>query len=167
MLKVTDSSIKEDTETTLNWPEYLAIRKSKRVWTTVATVPCALLGFAGGVVYFGTQEADPLKPIMGIDPFFFYGLCTMGCVGVGAIVGPTLGSALWRAKNKTIIRAFDGKDAEFYNRVARGRVDASLQSPTQPVPDYYGEKIGSLHQYRQWLRDQAKYRRKALLPEEL
>jgi hypothetical protein len=29
------------------------------------------------------------------------------------------------------------------------------------VPDYYGEKIGSMKGYRQWLRDQATYRRKA------
>lgn len=27
------------------------------------TAPCAMLGFAGGVLYFGTQETDPLKPI--------------------------------------------------------------------------------------------------------
>jgi len=56
-------------------------------------------------------------------------------------------------------------DREFYHRIAKNRVDASLQSPTHPVPDYYGtypdvfwtlqlilflgEKIGSLHQYRQ------------------
>jgi import inner membrane translocase subunit TIM23 len=92
-------------------------------------------------------------------------------------------------------------DREFYKRIAKNRVDASLQSPTNPVPDYYGayfpfkqkalrlmsisgEKIGSLHQYRhvcassllerpsfdylvfQWLRDQAKYKQKVLLPEE-
>ena len=94
----------------------------------------------------------------------------------------------------------DAKDREFFRRIAKNRVDVSLQNPTQPVPDYYGvyihsrsefmliiyagEKIGSLHQYRQvrmfvlpprvvsadhtiqWLRDQSKYRRKALLPEE-
>ena len=59
----------------------------------------------------------------------------------------------------------DVMDREFYHRIAKNRVDASLQSPTHPVPDYYGtyldafptsqlilflgEKIGSLHQYRQ------------------
>jgi len=29
-----------------------------------ATFPGALLGLAGGVLYFGTRDADPLKPIM-------------------------------------------------------------------------------------------------------
>jgi len=152
--------------TNLTWPEYLAIRKNKRTWQTVATIPCALLGLAGGATYFGNLDTDPLKPIMGIDPFFFYGFCTLGCVGVGALVGPTIGTSIWRYRNRRILDLIDKKDHEFFSRIAKNRVDASLQSPTHPVPDYYGEKIGSLHQYRQWLRDQAKYKRKALLPEE-
>ena len=88
--------------------------------------------------------------------------------GAGVIVGPTVGTALWRIKYRSITKAIDAKDSEFFNRVAKHRVDASLQSPTQPVPDYYGmlcfaepkallmsyvcclgERIGSLHQYRQ------------------
>jgi len=50
------------------------------------TIPCALLGFFGGAAYFGTLETDPLKPIMGIDPFFFYGICTVGCVGASQFI---------------------------------------------------------------------------------
>ena len=64
-------------------------------------VPSAIIGLLGGAAYFGTLDADPLKPIMvylhffylglrlclctrcqGIDPFFFYGICTVGCVGM-------------------------------------------------------------------------------------
>ncbi|KAG6864746.1 hypothetical protein C0991_007421 [Blastosporella zonata] len=150
----------------LTWPEYLAIRGSKRKWQLAVTVPCAFLGFFGGVAYFGSLETDPAKPIMGIDPFFFYGACTVGCVGIGALIGPSIGSAVWRARHSNQLAFVDAMDREFYRRIAKNRVDASLQSPTHPVPDYYGEKVGSLHQYRQWLRDQGKYKRKALLPEE-
>ncbi|KAF8912125.1 mitochondrial import protein Pam17-domain-containing protein [Gymnopilus junonius] len=151
---------------TLSWPEYLEIRRNKRTWQTVATIPCALLGFMGGAAYFGNLDTDPLKPVMGIDPFFFYGFCTMGCVGFGALIGPTLGASIWRFRNRNILDLIDRRDTEFFQRIAKNRVDPTLQSPTQPVPDYYGEKIGSLAQYRQWLRDQNKYKRKALLPEE-
>jgi len=125
-----------------------------------------LIGFFGGATYFGTLETDPTKPIMGIDPFFFYGFCTVGCVGVGALIGPTIGSAVWRIRHRHRLSVIDEMDREFFKRIAKNRVDASLQSPTNPVPDYYGEKIGSLHQYRHWMRDQAKYKRKVLLPEE-
>ncbi|KAF8647496.1 hypothetical protein AX16_006701 [Volvariella volvacea WC 439] len=160
------STTASSTAENLSWPEYLAIRRSKIRWQTAATFPCAILGFVGGVAYFGTRETDPTKPIFGIDPFFFYGFCTLGCAGVGWLVGPSLGTAIWRTTHRRSVTLIDAKDKEFYARIARNRVPAELQSPTNPVPDYYGERIGSLHQYRQWLRDQAKYKRKAVLPEE-
>ncbi|KAG6900669.1 hypothetical protein C0993_005902 [Termitomyces sp. T159_Od127] len=150
----------------LTWPDYLAIRGSKRKWQLAVTIPCASLGFLGGAAYFGSLETDPTRPIMGIDPFFFYGACTVACVGLGALIGPSIGAAAWRARHRAQLAAVDAMDREFYRRIAKNRVDASLQSPTHPVPDYYGEKIGSLHQYRQWLRDQGKYKRKVMLPEE-
>ncbi|TFK61005.1 mitochondrial import protein Pam17 [Pluteus cervinus] len=159
--------VKSTSPETLTWPEYLAIRRSKRKWQIAFTVPSAILGFVGGVAYFGTRETDPTKPIMGLDPFMFYGFCTVGCVGVGAALGPTLGTSLWRLSHRRYLNLIDARDKEFYRRIAKNRVDASLQSPTNPVPDYYGERIGSLHQYRQWMRDQGKYKRKALLPEDL
>ncbi|KAL0946490.1 hypothetical protein HGRIS_012708 [Hohenbuehelia grisea] len=149
----------------LSWQEYLQVRGSRRKWQTAATIPCSILGFVGGVALFGTLETDATKPIMGVDPFFFYGACTLACVGAGAIIGPTIGSAIWRYTHRRSVALIDAREKEFFHRIAKNRVDPSLQSPTTPIPDFYGEKIGSLHQYRQWLRDQAKYRRKATLPE--
>ncbi|KJA26982.1 hypothetical protein HYPSUDRAFT_131783 [Hypholoma sublateritium FD-334 SS-4] len=168
--QTTRSAAKPATETIsaedISWPQYLNIKKSKRTWQTAVTIPCALLGLAGGAVYFGNLDTDPMKPIWGIDPFFFYGFCTVGCAGAGALIGPTIGGSIWRFTHRRVLMHIDAKDREFFRRIAKNRVDVSLQNPTQPVPDYYGEKIGSLHQYRQWLRDQSKYRHKALLPEE-
>ena len=77
------------------------------------------------------------------------------------LVGPTLGSALWAARHSAKLPAIREKDADFYEHIKRMRVDPSRQSVQNPVPDFYGEKIGSLKQYRQWLRDQATFRRKA------
>jgi import inner membrane translocase subunit TIM23 len=51
-------------------------------------------------------------------------------------------------------------DREFYRHIVRYRSDVSLNSIRNPVPDYYGEKIGSLHDYRRWLRRQREHRRK-------
>ncbi|EAU88938.1 presequence translocated-associated motor subunit PAM17 [Coprinopsis cinerea okayama7 len=149
----------------LTWPEYLAIRRGRRRWETAATIPAGLLGFGSGLAYFGSLETDPLKPIFGIDPFMAYGILTVACLGAGVLVGPSIGGALWRFSHRHQVHLIDAKEREFLRRIAKNRVDASLQSPTAPVPDYYGERVGSLHQYRQWLRDQNKYRRKVLLPE--
>ncbi|KAJ7171920.1 Pam17-domain-containing protein [Mycena filopes] len=156
---------KVETVKNVNWVEYFAIRRRRRQWQTAFTIPCAMLGFFGGSFYFGSLSTDPTKPIMGIDPMMFYGGCTMLCMGAGYVVGPSLGSAVWRVVNRNSVAQIDALDREFFKHVARNRVDASLQSATSPVPDYYGEKIGSLREYKQWLRDQAKYRRKAVLPE--
>ncbi|TDL24897.1 mitochondrial import protein Pam17 [Rickenella mellea] len=146
---------------TLNWPTYLAIRKGKRRWEMAATIPCVLLGFGGGVAYFGSLEMDATKPIMGIDPMFVYGFATVGCAGLGYLMGPTIGAACWRITHRRTMKLIEERDREFYKRIVKNRADPTAQSATNPVPDFYGEKIGSLHQYRQWLRDQSRYRKKA------
>ncbi|KAL4067812.1 mitochondrial import protein Pam17 [Scleroderma citrinum] len=167
----------------LTWSKYLDIRRRKRRWETAVTIPCTLLGLAGGVAYFGSMETDATKPIMGVDPLFFYGGCTIACMGtstllsclkkqltfsegLGYLVGPIIGSACWRLTHRRTMNLIEAKDREFHKRIVRNRVDPTAQSATNPVPDYYGEKIGSVHEYRQWLRDQAKFRRKARFIEE-
>ncbi|EPQ57885.1 mitochondrial import protein Pam17 [Gloeophyllum trabeum ATCC 11539] len=162
-----NSTVSEQAKQNLSWPEYLAIRKSKRRWETAATIPCVFLGFGGGVLYFGNLETDASKLIMGIDPFFFYGFATLGCAGFGYLIGPTIGSAFWRMTHRRTMALIEARDREFHKHIVKNRVDPTAQTATNPVPDFYGEKIGSLHEYRQWLRDQAKYKRKSEWPEEL
>ncbi|KAF7791327.1 hypothetical protein EIP86_002341 [Pleurotus ostreatoroseus] len=150
----------------LPWGEYLAIRKNKRRWETTITIPLAVGGFTVGVLTFGGMEMDPTKPIFNLDPMVVYGAATLGCAGAGYLIGPIIGSALWRFMNRNTMRLIEARDKEFHNHIVKNRVDPAAQSATNPVPDFYGEKIGSLHDYRQWLRDQAKYKRKAALPED-
>lgn len=52
------------------------------------------------------------------------------------------------------------KDRNFYERIKRHRVDPSSQSYSNPVPDYYGEKIGSVKEFRNWMKDQRAYNKK-------
>lgn len=63
----------------------------------------------------------------------------MHLVGTGAIIGPTIGTALWRLQYRSLLPLIDAKDHQFFQRIAKNRVDATLQSPTNPVPDYYGK----------------------------
>ncbi|KAH9997590.1 mitochondrial import protein Pam17-domain-containing protein [Russula vinacea] len=180
-LKSTNAS--QSGQNTLPWSEYLAIRRGKRKWEMALTIPCVLAGLAGGAAYFGSMELDATKPIMvreyffvwgtalfifpqGIDPLLFFGGSTLGCMGAGYLVGPILGSTLWRVTHRRAMALIEDRDREFHRHIVRNRVDPRAQSATNPVPDFYGEKIGSLHQYRQWLRDQARYKRKAQWPED-
>lgn len=65
-------------------------------------------------------------------------------VGAGAIIGPSIGTTLWRLQYRRLLPLIDAKDRLFFQRIAKNRVDATLQSPTNPVPDYYGKFIMSL-----------------------
>ncbi|KAI0005907.1 mitochondrial import protein Pam17 [Russula compacta] len=183
-LKSTDVS--QAAKDTLPWSEYLAIRRGKRKWEMVLTIPCVVAGLAGGAAYFGSMELDATKPIMGIDPLLFFGGATLACMGTyllrsfvqfprsppfsypgsGYLVGPIIGSALWRVTHRRTMTLIEARDREFHQHIVKNRVDPRAQSATNPVPDFYGEKIGSLHQYRQWLRDQARYKRKSQWPED-
>ncbi|KAI9068577.1 mitochondrial import protein Pam17 [Trametes sanguinea] len=104
---------------------------------------------------------DPTKPIFNIDPMYVYGAATLGCAGLGYLIGPIIGSTIWRLTHRRLMRLIEQRDKEFHQHIVKNRVDPTAQSATNPVPDYYGEKIGSLHDYRQWLRDQSKFRKKA------
>ncbi|KAI4241910.1 MAG: hypothetical protein L6R40_004309 [Gallowayella cf. fulva] len=54
------------------------------------------------------------------------------------------------------------KEKDFYFRIRKHRVDPSLASYSNPLPDYYGEKIGSVQDFRTWMRDQRAYNRKRM-----
>ena len=52
----------------LTWPEYLSLRRQRRLWSTLTTVPTTFAGLTFGGGYFASLEADPAQLIMGIEP---------------------------------------------------------------------------------------------------
>ena len=83
--------------------------------------------------------------------------------------GPVLGNQIWRLVNRRHLASMEVRDrgrslhlfsagnsvltiagTEFYDHIVKNRVDPSRQSVSNPVPDYYCEKVGTLKQYRQW-----------------
>ncbi|GAA6034236.1 hypothetical protein JCM8097_003800 [Rhodosporidiobolus ruineniae] len=145
----------------IDWPTYLSLRKSQRLYGLVASIPTTLIGFSAGATYFATIESDPTDLIFGIEPVYAYGIATVGCVGLGWLAGPTVGSAVWRLTHGKVAKAMEAKDKDFFKHISRWRADPSRQSASNPSPDFYAEKVGSLQQYRTWLRDQNTFRRKA------
>ncbi|CAE6448730.1 unnamed protein product [Rhizoctonia solani] len=148
------------------------------------TIPSTFLALSTGLSYFGSIESDPSSLIFGVEPIYIYGLATMGCGGksdssilvevkcfslyINTSKSHTqkVGNSLWRMTHRQILPRIEARDAQFYQHIVKNRVDPSRQTATNPVPDFYGEKIGSLRDYRQWLRDQARFKKKAQWPEE-
>ncbi|GAA5904092.1 Pam17p [Sporobolomyces salmoneus] len=144
----------------LDWPTYLSLRKSQRLYGLVASVPTTLLGFFGGASYFATIESDPTELILGLQPVYIYGIATIACVAGGWLAGPILGSTVWKMVNRRSVKSIEAKDKDFFGHVVKNRADASRNSVANPIPDYYAEKVGSLKDYRHWLRDQRTFMRK-------
>ncbi|ODN72864.1 presequence translocated-associated motor subunit PAM17, mitochondrial, variant [Cryptococcus amylolentus CBS 6039] len=129
----------------LSWPKYLTLRRQQRLWHSVTTVPTTLAGLFLGGGYFASLEADPTQLIFGIEPMFVYGGATMACMGLGYLLGPTVGSGLFSITHPSLARGnpapLEVMDREFYHRIKKNRADPRFQSVQNIVPDFYGEKV--------------------------
>lgn len=144
----------------MNWVDFFTLRKENKRFNLITSSFTGLLGAFGTMAYLGNVEIDVEKPIFGIDPFMVLGgVVILGGVA-GYLVGPTIGTKIFNLKNKKVLAEFRAKDQVFLLRIKRNRVDPSSQSFSNPVPDYYGERIYTLANYKQWLRDCNAFRRK-------
>lgn len=145
----------------LGWNEFFKLRGQKRKINLVSSVATGFVGLVGGAGYFGEKEIDPSQLILGLDPLLVFGAATAGCGAAGWLAGPVLGSSVWRIMLRNRLPEMTARENEFFGHIRRHRVDPSFQSFSNPVPDYYGEKIKSLSGYRRWLKDQRAFRHKA------
>ncbi|KAI5474778.1 mitochondrial import protein Pam17 [Pseudohyphozyma bogoriensis] len=149
----------------ISWSQYLSLRKSQRRYAVLFSIPTTAIGGILGANYFANIEAEPTDLIMGIEPVYAYGIATLACVGLGWLAGPTVGNTVWKVSHRRALAGMEKKDRLFHEHIVRNRADPSRQSVSNPVPDYYCEKVGNFKEYRQWLRDQAAYKRKATFGE--
>ncbi|KAL2883285.1 TIM23 complex component [Colletotrichum sp. CLE4] len=144
----------------LDWETFFQLRKSRRRWQLGFSVISGLGSFVGGAGILATGIADPLVTQIPLDPFITMGLMTMGFGALGWLIGPSVGSLVFYTLNKRWKTQMTVKEKEFFARIKKNRVDPSVSSVGNPVPDFYGEKISSVKGYRQWLKDQRAFNKK-------
>ncbi|KAF9573991.1 TIM23 complex component [Mortierella alpina] len=144
----------------MDWNSYFLLRRTRRNYERVFMVPCALLGLGSAGYYFANKDFDP-TPIFGMDQVLVYGLGTIAAGIVGLAIGPVVGNMVFRMAHSKARPLVDRMDKEFHKHIVKNRADPTANSVRNPVPDYYGEKIKSVSEYRKWLRKQREYRRKA------
>ncbi|PGH31689.1 hypothetical protein GX50_05529 [[Emmonsia] crescens] len=145
----------------LDWNSFFRLRASRRKYSLVSSIIASVFSTAGGVQVLAANNMDTIgAQALGLDPFIVLGLATAACAALGWLLGPILGNSLWGLVHRKYKAAVAVKEKEFYSRIKRFRVDPSANSYANPVPDYYGEKIGSIQGYRQWLKDQRAFNRK-------
>ncbi|KAJ3128153.1 TIM23 complex component [Nowakowskiella sp. JEL0407] len=146
----------------VTWTDFLAARRSKRLWERIGSGTFATVGLIGGGIYFFfIAEIDPFQPrVFGVlDAGTAYTAAPFLVAAIAGTVGLSLGGLLWRAFQKSnFLKLIDLKEKEFFKRIAQNRPKELRSSGiNNPVPDYYGEKITSVAEYRAWLRKQRKY----------
>jgi len=144
----------------LDWNTFFKLRKSRRWYQLGSSVGTGVSGFVSGAQILTQSDMDSIVSQIPLDPFITLGLITFTCGGVGWLLGPIVGTAIFNFRNREFRGQMDEKEKEFYRRIKRFRVDPSASSMANPVPDYYGEKISSVAGYRQWLKDQRAFNKK-------
>ncbi|PUU79541.1 mitochondrial import protein Pam17 [Tuber borchii] len=139
------------------------LRKQRRRYNLISSIFTSAVGTTAGVSYLANKEIDPTQMIMGMDPIILFGIATVSCGALGWLAGPVLGSSAFSVVKRRVMGQINEREREFLQHIKKNRVDPSFQSFRNPVPDYYGEKIGSIKQYKQWLKDQRAYNRKSFL----
>ncbi|ODV92346.1 hypothetical protein CANCADRAFT_84899 [Tortispora caseinolytica NRRL Y-17796] len=149
----------------MTWDRFLAVRSMRRRINLGSSAAMAVVGSSVAWSYAQDIELDPTKTFMGVDMLY---VMLGGIIASGAaafvIFGPLVGQAIFRCTYllRSQTRAeFLAKENTFLQHIKKNRVDPRYQSMSNPVPDYYGEKIRSVADYRRWLKDCKAYNRKA------
>lgn len=101
------------------------------------------LSFRRALIHFSFSAARPW--VAWACPFVFPALTprspSFSHIGAGYLIGPILGSNLWRVTHRRTMALIEERDREFHRHIVRNRVDPRAQSATNPVPDFYGEQV--------------------------
>ncbi|KAK0730954.1 mitochondrial import protein Pam17-domain-containing protein [Lasiosphaeris hirsuta] len=144
----------------LDWNTFFKLRKTRRRLQQVFGVVIALAGGTSGAILLGTSLGDSIVGNVPLDPMVTMGLVTFSCAALGWLVGPIMGTVIFNAMKGKFKGQMAVKESQFFVRIKKHRVDPTLSSMNNPVPDFYGEKISSVAGYRQWLKDQRAYIKK-------
>ncbi|OOQ91540.1 Presequence translocated-associated motor subunit pam17, mitochondrial [Penicillium brasilianum] len=160
-LRAQSTAAPSNDEVKLDWDSFFKLRASRRRYSLASSIVSSLVSTTAGVQILSAQDLESLgAQVMGLDPFVVLGMATAACGAAGWLVGPAVGNGVWGLVYRRYKPSVATKEKEFFDRIKRFRVDPSTNSIANPVPDYYGEKIGSVQGYRQWLKDQRAYNRK-------
>ena len=148
--------------TILDWNAFFRLRTSRRRYSLASSIVSSIVVTGAAFVFLSTQPemADEITKIIPMDPVISMGIMTFAATFFGWLIGPIFGNTVWKLLHRSRLPEFTIKEKAFFERIKKHRVNPMGASTNNPVPDYYGEKIGSLAGYRRWLRDQRAFNRK-------
>eukprot|EP01134_Creolimax_fragrantissima_P001263 CFRG1263T1 len=161
------TTTEEKREITMPFKEYREIKKTMKTRGRIVGVPAgfgSMFGTSFAILSTNPTIMDPpanlndIQLILGMDPMLATVLATTVAGGVGYVFGGTFYSFVWRLINREKANQLILRDADFMKRLDKHRfVDDQKQED-----DYYGEKVLTVADYRNWLKDQKKKGNKKL-----
>ncbi|KAF5002204.1 hypothetical protein FGRMN_510 [Fusarium graminum] len=144
----------------LDWNNFFKMRVKRRRYQLLFSITNGMFVGGAGAVFLSTGSAEPIISQIPLDPFMTLGLMTLAFSGLGWLSGPSVGNQVFYLLNRQWKKQMTQKEAVFFDRIKKHRVDPANSSASNPVPDFYGEKISSVAGYRQWLKDQKAFNKK-------
>ena len=146
----------------LDWNTFFRMRTIRRRYSLTSSVVTSLGSTAGALYAFSESPsiADNITKVIPTDPVIALVIATFSSTIVGWLIGPAFGNTIWKLSHRARLQEFNIKERGFFERIKKHRVNPSGASTNNPVPDFYGEKVGSVAGYRRWLKDQRAFNRK-------
>ncbi|KXN64831.1 mitochondrial import protein Pam17 [Conidiobolus coronatus NRRL 28638] len=143
----------------MSWQDYFKLKKKRRIIERVLSVPTTVAAAGGTATYLlNTLEISATPELVyGLDPQIFLILAVAGSGMIGYFMGPLLENVVFRALYNKQYHIIKQKDSDFFKRIAKYRSNVTSQVVNQ-APDFYGEKIFSVKDYRTWLRRQYEHK---------
>lgn len=132
-LRHASSSTAASTAPALDWNTFFKLRLRRRRIQVFFSATTAVVGLAtGAALLTSTGIAEPLVGQIPLDPFISLGLMTVAFAGAGWLVGPSIGSQVFYLANRRLKSQIAQKEAEFFARIKKNRVDPTNSSAANP-----------------------------------
>lgn len=115
----------------LDWNTFFKLRKTRRNFQLACSVMTMFVGGTVASLVLINVDVDFLGKIP-LDPFITLGLMTLSSAALGWLAGPSLGSSIFYAVKRGVKAPMAIKEAEFFARIKKNRVDPSVSSVGNP-----------------------------------
>lgn len=127
----TTASASESSTPTLDWNKFFTLRKTRRRYQLGCSVATMVAGGSVAGLVLINIDMEWLGKIP-LDPFITLGLMTMSSAALGWLAGPSIGSAFFYMAKRGVKTPMAIKEAEFFTRIKKNRVDPSVSSVGNP-----------------------------------
>ena len=116
----------------LDWNTFFQLRTRRRRIQLLFSAVSSAGGILLGAGLLSSGLAEPLMSQVPLDPFLTLGLLVFVSGALGWLAGPSIGGQVFYLRNWRFKAQIQQKEAEFFARVKRNRVDPSNSSAGNP-----------------------------------